>query len=89
MTDVFAKAGELVTTEDGKVICRVKNDLKKQSPISALDFDNFADDEIPWEPNTRMDTRCIRVSPNGGLQICIDKEWRPTIVEKKRSKRKS
>ncbi len=77
MSDVFAHTGEQVTTADGKPICKVKNALKKASIISAADFHEFEEGETPWKENDPVDDRCIRPSVRGGLEICINGEWRP------------
>lgn len=74
----FAKAGEPVTTVDGKVICYVKNDLRVGGVVMAGDFHRFAEGERPWVANETLDERCTRLNPNGsGPQICINGEWRP------------
>ena len=80
MSDVFAKAGEAVTTPDRKVICYVKNDLRRYEFAKAEDFHDFADGETPWRHGEPYDLRCTRSDPDkpfGGLQICINGEWRP------------
>lgn len=78
MTSVFARSGEAVTTEEGKVICRVKNDLRRMTALQSSDFHEFADGETPWQIYQTMDSRCIRQRPDGrGPQICIEGEWRP------------
>lgn len=78
MTGVFAKAGEAVTTEDGKVICYVKNDLRRGGVLAHDDFHRFAEGEQPWKPMSQIDYRCMRHNPSGnGPQICIEGEWRP------------
>ncbi len=78
MSDVFAKAGEAVTTPGVKIICRVKNDIQRHTVLKSSDFHEFADGETPWHPNQVIDTRCFRQRPDGrGPEICIEGEWRP------------
>lgn len=79
MSEVFAKAGEAVTTPEGKVICYVKNDLVRHAMNSAHDFHEFAEGETPWKQHEKVDPRCVRELPDsfGALQICIQGEWRP------------
>lgn len=74
---VFAKAGEPVTTPDGKVICYVKNDLRRRYPIMSGDFHEFQGNNEPWRPGMPTDPRCVRETRIGGMQICINGEWRP------------
>jgi len=79
MTDVFARAGEPVTTQDGRVICYLKNDLRRHQAVSAGDFERFATGEDAWRAGEPIDYRCVRANPDrpNGLQICINGEWRP------------
>lgn len=74
---MIAKAGEAVTDEEGNVICRVKNDLHLHQVVSVSDFHEFAEGETPWEQGQVYDRRCLRPNAIGGLQICINGEWRP------------
>lgn len=80
MSGIFARAGEAVTTEDGKVICYLKNDLHRHLMVSAGDFERFEEGEPVWRPGMPLDERCTRTKPDrmgAGLQICINGEWRP------------
>lgn len=78
MSAVFAEAGEPVTSEDGRIICYVKNDLHRNTVCNPDDFHRFSDGERPWVRGEVMDARCFRVSPTrAGPQICINGEWRP------------
>lgn len=80
MSEIFARAGEPVTTESGKVICYLKNDLRRHHAVSASDFHEFAEGENAFFPGQEMDRRCTRPHPDQGTrgtQICIDGEWRP------------
>lgn len=76
-TSAFAKAGEPVTTEDGKITCYVKNDLLLGMPIMAEDFGDFSEGEEPWMPNQAVDPRRLRQIGQFGMKICINGEWRP------------
>ncbi len=76
MSEVFAKAGEPVTTEDGKVICYLKNDLRRGLTVFSSDFHQFAEGERAFAPGETFDRRCFR-DGGRGHQICINGEWRP------------
>lgn len=76
MTTLIASVGEPVTTEDGKVICYVKNSLFRNASMMAGDFHNFAEGERPWVGGEQVDQRCVRQDGNR-MQICIKGEWRP------------
>lgn len=84
--DVFAMPGERVMDKDtGKVICKVKNPLRRHEVVSAANFHEFEPGEQPWVPCTPTDSRCTRLSayyrgPLGvarALQTFIEGEWRP------------
>jgi hypothetical protein len=74
---MIAKAGEPVTDVKGYIICYVKHDIGRYSVVTADDFHNFTEGNTPWVAHERLDPRCTRQGPNGGLQICINGEWRP------------
>lgn len=74
---LIAQAGEAVTTDDGTVICRVKNDLYYHRVLHPSDFHEFAEGETPWVLGERYDRRCIRQKPDLSMQMCINGEWRP------------
>lgn len=74
---MIAKAGDAVTDEEGNIICRVKNDLRLHQMVSAHDFHEFTEGNTPWVPGHVFDRRCVRPNAIGGLQICINGEWRP------------
>lgn len=73
----FAKAGDAVTDEAGNVICYVKNDLHRHRHLRSDDFERFTEGNEPWKPNQPVDKRVVRAKADGGLQICINGEWRP------------
>lgn len=78
MNGIVASAGEKVTDVAGNVICTVKNDIHRHSVLKASDFHNFTDGNLPWQPNMPVDRRCVRSNgATGGMQICINGEWRP------------
>jgi hypothetical protein len=77
---VFAKAGQPATTDKGKVVCFVKNDLHRNEVIKATDFHHFAVGETPWQTGHPFDLRCVRSDPMLlGVQICINGQWLPHI----------
>jgi hypothetical protein len=79
--DLIAKAGEWVTTQGGKKVCRVAKAIRTYDPPMPGQFVNWQDgfpepifgDPMPLDAADPW----VRPAPGGGLQLHVDGEWRP------------
>ncbi len=81
IAEPFALSGERVTRESGEAICTLTAELRSRAVATAKGWcENWtitppADNEpIPDDPPGKQ---WVRRGPKGGLQLHIEKEWKP------------
>lgn len=78
MTGLISKAGERITDEDGNTVCYVAQDISRTSAFETRHFKGW-EVEKPMVGDLIQNTPGFRVRPDsrGGIQMCIEGEWRP------------